>query len=63
MEEVEIEDCKVLKETDSAILVLIDGVKHWIPKSQVSDDSEIWAEGDEGTLTITEWIATEKGLI
>jgi hypothetical protein len=35
----------------------------WIPQSHIDDDSEVWRKGDEGTLIITEWIATKKGLI
>jgi len=59
----EFKDCECLKETPLAILVLIAGEEHWIPKSQVDDDSEVWKEGDEGTLVITEWFATKEGLV
>ena len=54
---------KCIKATPKAILVRIEGGQHWIPQSQIHDDSEVWKEGDEGELAITEWIATEKGLI
>jgi len=54
---------KAVKETDAALLVEIDGKEWWIPKSQIDESSEVRAEDDEGTLVITEWIATEKGLI
>lgn len=65
MSKVEFDDCKVIRESASgaAILCLIDGEEHWIPQSQVHDDSEIWKPGDEGKLVITEWIALEKGLV
>lgn len=53
--------CK--RETDKALLCIIDDEEHWIPKSQVDDDSEVYAEGDEGKLVITEWIAEQKGLL
>jgi hypothetical protein len=53
---------EVLKETDSAILCVIDGTNHWIPKSQISDDSEVYEMNTSGTLIITEWLAVEKGL-
>jgi hypothetical protein len=49
-------------ETDKAILCVIDGEEHWIPKSHVDDDSEVYAKGHEGTLIVTEWIAKQKGL-
>lgn len=45
-----------------ALLVEIEGEDHWIPVSQITDDSEVWREGDSGTLVITEWIAAQKGL-
>lgn len=35
----------------------------WIPKSQINDDSEVYAKDTEGTLIITEWIAAQKGLV
>jgi len=50
------------KETDRALLVTIKGQEHWIPKSHVHDDSEVFSEGDHGKLIISEWIATQKGL-
>ncbi len=55
--------CK--KETPAALLCVIDGEEHWIPKSQVDDESEVFDDQDnkEGTLVISEWIATQKGLV
>ena len=52
-----------LRSTDKAILVRIDGVDVWIPQSHVHDDSEVYKAGDEGTLVISEWMATQKGLV
>lgn len=34
----------------------------WIPKSQVKD-TDCLAEGDEGTMELTMWIAKQKGLV
>jgi hypothetical protein len=53
--------------TEKAYLVVITGpnakpVKTWLPKSQVKE-TDCFAEGDEGTMTITYWIAKQKGLI
>lgn len=59
----EFADVKCTAETPDAILVEIDGDEHWIPKSQVSEDSEVYEEGGEGKLVITTWIATQKGLV
>ena len=50
------------KATDHALLCVIDGVEHWIPRSQVFDESDVLEEGDTGSLVITEWIAQQKGL-
>ena len=29
----------------------------WIPKSQISDDSEVYSLGDQGNLVVSEWWA------
>lgn len=60
---VEFEKVKVTKETDKALLCVIEGKEVWMPKSQIHEDSKVFKEGDEGTLTVSEWIATEKGLV
>ena len=53
---------KILKETDAAFLIKVDeGEEHWIPKSQISDPDD-YKEGDIGTISITEWIAEQKGI-
>jgi hypothetical protein len=33
----------------------------WIAKSQITEDSEVYEKGHEGTLIITEWLARKKG--
>jgi len=55
-----IRDVKAIAATVNAILVCIDDEEFWIPQSQVDDDSDVYAEGDEGTLVITEWLANQK---
>ena len=57
------DDVVVKKETEAAILCEIEGELHWLPKSQICEDSEVTGEGDEGTLVITQWIAQQKGLL
>jgi hypothetical protein len=52
----------VKRETAKAILCAIRGKEYWIPQSQVHEDSEVWHQGDEGTLVLTAWIAKQKGL-
>ncbi len=62
---VEIEDARCERDTPNAILVSLEHGEQsiWIPQSQIDDDSEVWKEGDEGTLIISEWIAIQKELI
>lgn len=53
-----------LRETDAAILVRFDdGVEAWVPKSQIDDDSEVYAKDHDGTLIVTHWLATQKGWV
>ena len=35
---------------------------HWFPKSQVRA-IDCFAEGDEGEMTVSRWIASQKGLV
>jgi hypothetical protein len=56
-------EAQALRETDAALLCFIDGEEHWIPKSQIDDDSEVFEEGHSGTLIVSEWIATQKELV
>ncbi len=63
MADVPFEDVMCKAETTKAILVEIGGEDFWIPQNQISDESEVWREGDEGTLIITDWLAMQKGLL
>lgn len=60
---VEFEHVQCIKETDAALLCVIDGEKVWMPLSQIDDSSEVLREGDEGMLVVTKWIAKQKGLV
>jgi len=51
-----------LATTEQAILVEVDNEEFWIPRSQLSEDSEVADKGDEGTLIVTRWVAEQKGL-
>jgi len=62
-DKVSFEDVRALKDSGKALLCLIGEEKVWIPHSHIHDDSEVYEEGHEGTLIVSEWIATEKGLI
>ena len=57
----------VKKITEKAYLIELENLENnteqmWIPKSQVKD-TDCLAEGDEGTMEITAWIAKQKGLL
>lgn len=53
---------KVERETDAAFLLLIDGQQHWVPKSQISDPDVLDAGDEDVTVSLTEWIADQKGI-
>jgi hypothetical protein len=59
----EIEDARVVGESEEAILVEVPELEGpiWIPKSQIDDDSEVYKKGTEGILIISEWLAEQKG--
>jgi len=55
---------RLKKVTDKAFLCRIEGADYWIPKSQIFfEETEVAEEGDEGELTMSEWIASEKALL
>lgn len=64
-EPVEFEDCWCSGETELAIK--IGGIKAgewtWFPKSVIHDDSEVWEEGQQGTLIVKRWFAEKEGLV
>jgi hypothetical protein len=62
---VEFFDCVVIHSTDKAVLIKMPEMPQpiWFPQSQIHANSEIWKQGDEGTLVVTQWIAEKKGLV
>jgi len=57
------ENVKIVRATGAAVWAeFANGRREWIPISQVESDSEIWDEGEEGTLVISDWIASQKSL-
>lgn len=62
----DVTEVECLQETAAALLCrspLWDGEKVWIPKSVVSDDSEVQAKGDLGTLLFELWFAEKENLV
>lgn len=53
--------CEVVAQTPKALLIFDGKQKVWIPRSQITDE----CEGKNGieSIFISEWLATEKGLI
>jgi hypothetical protein len=58
----EIENAKCIRATPKAILIQAKefGEDTWIPQSQVDDGSEVYQEGDEGTLVVKLWWAEKQ---
>jgi len=62
---VRFEDAEVIGSTHLALLVDIgDGEDHWIPRSVIHDDSEVFDDNEnaQGTLVLKEWFAEKEGL-
>ncbi len=55
----DLEHVMCIRETEKAILVW--PVNEWVPKRQITKDSEVRDYGDQGLLCVTEWIAEKKG--
>lgn len=60
-QEVEIA-CEVRRETERAFLIFDGKAEVWIPKSQITDQGED-SQGRITSIFVSEWLATEKGLI
>lgn len=58
-----IEDAICTKETTDALLCEFEGKELWIPKSQITEESEVQGEGEEGMLVVTQWLAEKEGLV
>ena len=64
-EPVELDNVECIYQTDRAIRVMLPsrpGRPLWIPQSQVTADSEVYASGHRGKLVITAWFARQEGL-
>lgn len=54
---------KIHQESEKAFLLEIDGGElTWIPKSQISEPETLEAGDVDVTVSITEWIAEQKGI-
>ncbi len=60
------EGCDCIHETDKALKVHIpeiDSEPVWVPKWAVHDDSEVYRNGDEGTLILKTKFCEDEGWI
>lgn len=57
------DDVRAIAATAKALLCNINGDEHWVPLSQVHDDSEVYEKGHEGTLVVNAWWAHKAGLV
>lgn len=57
-----IADVKTIRETAKALLCRIGKRDVWVPKSQIHDDSEVYKQGHEGKLVLSQWFAEQEGL-
>lgn len=58
--QVEIE-VEVIRETQAALLVNNGSIEAWVPKSMITDQCE--EQGKITSIFMSEWMATEKGLV
>lgn len=53
---------EILRETENALLILLDGDELWVPRSQVAGGDD-YTQGDRDvTLSVTEWWANKNGV-
>lgn len=58
----EFRDVIAIRKTPKALICLIDTADFVVPDSQIDDDSEVYQEGDEGTLIVSAWWARKEGI-
>ena len=55
---------EVIRETDKALLVLVEGMETWVPKSLIDDDSECYSmKSGPGEMIVPLWFAEKEGLV
>jgi hypothetical protein len=60
---VHLEVAEILRETvDTFLLHLEGGEEVWVPKSQVADANDYKAGDGYCTISVTRWLADQKGL-
>jgi hypothetical protein len=64
-EAVAIQGVRAIYDSGKALKCIIDDEEHWIPHSQITDDSEVYNAGENaiGKLVVTKWFAGKEGLV
>ncbi len=61
--EYEVEVTCIEESTDGLKIQPKEGPSFWIPKTVVHDDSEVYKDGDSGTLVVKDWFAEKRGWV
>ena len=59
---VELGDCEIVRVTEKAVLIDVDGSEEWFPRSQIRDGEDDFEAGTVTDIAVTPWIAKEKGI-
>lgn len=59
---VPLHDCKIVRETDKAILVEYDGEDVWLPHSQIREAYKLEIGTSGVTVEVTAWLCKQKGI-
>jgi hypothetical protein len=59
-EDVSFPDAQCVSSTPMALLCRVIGDEHWIPRSVISDDSEVYERGHVGKLVVRKWFARKE---
>ena len=62
MDSVEYADVRVLFDTGTSLVCLVDGLRVRLPTLLVESGSEVARNGDRGKLVIPKWLAISVGL-
>lgn len=54
--------CEVVRQTDKAVLVQVDGEEYWLPLSQLDPSKELPEPDTLGVIHVAEWLAKQEHL-
>lgn len=60
---VRVPNARCVRSTSTEMLVEIGGREIWLQQSQITGDSEVWYDGDEGALVVTDRVALLEDLL